>query len=65
MFARHEPMTLPKEKDEWDWRDAIDEVASSGDDVPYATMVSEITRGEMPILRAVFEVPSTKISEPL
>src|SRR3989338_4535506 len=64
MFAMFEPMTLPTAMDGLFWREATTEVASSGNEVPMATMVNPITRGGMRRNRAKREADSTNKSEP-
>ena len=56
-----EPTIFPTAISDFFFRAATIEVASSGRDVPAATIVSPITRSLMPSSLAIFIAPSTKI----
>ena len=65
MFAILLPKILPMAMSVFPWMLAIMLTINSGADVPNATMVSPITKDEMPNFLATEEAPSTKKLAPL
>ena len=61
-FAAHDPSMFPSAILLCASSEAITDETNSGADVPYATIVREITRDETPIFAAVFDAPSTSRS---
>ena len=64
MFSTLEPSTLPMAMPLLPLRAATTLVASSGSDVPPATMVRPITASLTPNVWATLVAPSTKMFEP-
>ena len=64
MLERLEPIMFPREIPELPTKFAYVLTTSSGKDVPKATTVSPITRGETPLCSARSDAPSTRKSAP-
>ncbi len=65
IFAMQEPTMLPSEIPASCSNPAPTETASSGDEVPNPMIIAETIKTGIPYLSAVFDAPSTRISDPL
>lgn len=65
IFAIHDPMIFPREIPASFSKPAPTEMVSSGAEVPNPIITTEIMKTGIPYLRAVFELPSVRISDPL